>query len=88
MRRLHTELYILVNGKKYIIQCLLFYNAMIRGRVTLCFVVDDPVDRKQYVVKDCWTCSGQMTTEEDMLRRIKEKGLTHGVPVLQAAWTV
>lgn len=29
-----------------------------------------------------------MMIEEDMLRRMKEKGLTYGVPVLAAAWTV
>ncbi|KAF8546252.1 hypothetical protein OG21DRAFT_1527957, partial [Imleria badia] len=43
---------------------------------------------KQYVVKDCWTRSGRMAIEEDMLRRMKEKGLTYGVPVLAVAWTV
>lgn len=87
MHRLHAESYILINGKKYIIQHLLFYSDMIHGWAMLCFVVVNPVDGKQYVVKDCWTHSRQMTTEEDMLR-IKEKHLTFGIPVLEAAWTV
>ncbi|KAF8547968.1 hypothetical protein OG21DRAFT_1489778 [Imleria badia] len=88
MNCLCTELYIMLNGKKYIILSLLFYNEMIHGRTTLCFIIYDPVNRKRYVVKDSWTRLGRVTTEEDMLTRIKEKGLTYGVPVLEAVWTV
>ena len=43
---------------------------------------------KQYVVKTSWTRVEQTTTKEEMLPRIKERGLKHGVPTLVKAWTV
>lgn len=88
MPRPRAKSYVYINEKEYIIQQLLFHNGMIRGRATLCFVVIDPTDQKQYVIKDTWTRSGRMTTEEDMFSRMKEKGLTYGVPLLAAASTV
>ena len=39
-------------------------------------------------MKTSWTQVGQTTTEEEMLPRIKERGLKHGVPTLVKAWTV
>lgn len=81
-------LHIEVDGKKYTIDDYLFYSEMIRGRATLCFVVIDPANNARYVVKDCWTRSGRVAIEEDMLQRMKSCGLTYGVPILEAAWTV
>ena len=49
---------------------------------TLCFIIINPIDGKQYVMKDCWIHSGQIMMEEDMLRRMKGNG------VLAVAWTV
>lgn len=46
----------------------------------------DPL--KEYVVKCSWTRLGRMMKEEQMLLRIKQSGLRHGVPVLVKAWTV
>ncbi|KAF8546550.1 hypothetical protein OG21DRAFT_1527756, partial [Imleria badia] len=88
MKCLHTQPQIWINGEQYFIECMLFYNEMICGHAPLCFVVIDPTNKKQYVVKDCWMHSGRVTTEEDMLMRIKPRGLTYRVPVLQVAWTV
>ncbi|KAG6381470.1 hypothetical protein JVT61DRAFT_43 [Boletus reticuloceps] len=69
MKHLHTEPYILVDGKKYIIECILFYSKMICGWATLCFVIRDP---KAVCCQGCWTSNGRVMTEEGMLTRIKE----------------
>ncbi|KAG8217924.1 hypothetical protein J3R82DRAFT_6090 [Butyriboletus roseoflavus] len=69
---------------------VLFNTEMIRGRATVCFLVDD-TDRnvgKRYVVKDSWTYTGWATTEEEMLKRTKERKFNYEVTTLEAARTV
>lgn len=78
-----------VGKETFIITDRIFSSDMMRGRATLCFAVKTSVGRvKDYVVKDSWAREGRATNEEEMLMRIKERGLTVGVTTLVTAWTV
>ncbi|KAF8546663.1 hypothetical protein OG21DRAFT_1490957 [Imleria badia] len=87
---------IYIGNDLYIIICLLISNDLIHGRATLCFIVVKAPSKqnkheengKQYVVKSSWARIGRSNTEEEMLNRMEEKGLTYGVSNLIVAWTV
>ena len=74
-KHLRTRPTIRVSDRTFTIIYLLFYSKMIRGRATLCFVMEDN-QKRRYVVKDSWIHMGRVTTEEQVLKRIKEWNIT------------
>ncbi|KAG2155764.1 hypothetical protein DEU56DRAFT_906933 [Suillus clintonianus] len=57
--------------KKYSIMAVLWKSQGLFCRGTVCYRVRDPVDGKEYAMKDCWVTEAKRYHEVDVLGRVK-----------------
>jgi hypothetical protein len=58
-------------GKIYSIMAVLWKSQGLFCRGTVCYHVRDPVDGKEYALKDCWVAEAKRYHEVDVLERVK-----------------
>ncbi|KAG1894036.1 uncharacterized protein F5891DRAFT_962167, partial [Suillus fuscotomentosus] len=59
------------HGKIYSILAVLWKSQGLFCRGTVCYRIRDPVDGKEYTMKDCWVAEAKRYHEVDILERVK-----------------